>query len=328
MAILKNKEPLTTDDPRWAAGYRQEQDVAFYLRRAFKDDENILILNDYRFTHNGETAQIDHLVVHRAGFIIIESKSIYGEVKVNALGEWSRSYKGQWSGMPSPIIQAEMQRDLLKAFLGDHVDKFLGKLLGIQMKVARREWDVLCTVSNNCILHRNTMPDEIGVKVVKSESVAEQVKKIGAYSRLSAAVSSKPYFIVKEFQRLGEFLMQTSAGSEEPIAEPQHYINSVGEQALSSQVASMPNEVSEPAVVHEENTVIGLRCKGCGSDDGLNACSGKYGYYVKCGHCGANTSMRINCPTCGSNKVKVSKRGNEYWLSCHCAMFEKLYEQR
>lgn len=110
MTILKQKDFTEHTNPRLAAGEQQEKDVAFYLRRAFKDDENILVLNDYRFTFNDEIAQIDHLVVHRAGFIIIESKSIYGEVKVNGHGEWSRSYKGNWSGMPSPIIQAELQK--------------------------------------------------------------------------------------------------------------------------------------------------------------------------------------------------------------------------
>ncbi|NHI02261.1 nuclease-related domain-containing protein [Oceanimonas sp. MB9] len=137
MTILKNKESVSSADPRRVAGDRQELDVAFYLRRAFKDDENILVLNDYRFSHLGETAQIDHLIVHRAGFIIVESKSIYGEVKLNSQGEWSRSNKGRWSGMPSPIIQAELQRDLLKAFLGAHVEQFLGTLLGVQMQAQR-----------------------------------------------------------------------------------------------------------------------------------------------------------------------------------------------
>ncbi len=41
MTILKYKEPSISADARQAAGDRQEHDVAFYLRRAFKDDENI-----------------------------------------------------------------------------------------------------------------------------------------------------------------------------------------------------------------------------------------------------------------------------------------------
>lgn len=158
MTILKTKDFLESTTVRQAAGDRQEKDVAFYLRRAFKDDQNILILNDYRFVHNDETAQIDHLIVHRSGFIVIESKSIHGEVRVNTEGEWSRSYKGQWSGMASPIRQAELQMELLRDFLSDNVEAFLGKLFGLQIQVRHREWTVLspaavyCTVKG-CLVH-------------------------------------------------------------------------------------------------------------------------------------------------------------------------------
>ncbi len=179
MTILKYKEPSKSADARQDAGDRQEQDVAFYLRRAFKDDENILVLNDYRFTHNGETAQIDHLIVHRTGFLVIESKSIYGEVKVNAQGEWARSYKGQWVGMPSPIRQAVLQMELLRDFLGANVEHFLGKMLlgRVQQKVRFREWNVLCTVSSSCILHRKGMPSDLSKKVIKSEFIAEELRR-------------------------------------------------------------------------------------------------------------------------------------------------------
>lgn len=51
----------------------------------------------------GEYAQIDHLVVHPFRLVNIESKSIHGEVKVNGHGEWSRSYRGQWYGMPTGV---------------------------------------------------------------------------------------------------------------------------------------------------------------------------------------------------------------------------------
>lgn len=330
MTILKNKEPITSADPRWVAGDRQEQDVAFYLRRAFKDDENILVLNDYRFTHLGETAQIDHLIVHRAGFIIIESKSIYGEVKLNSKGEWSRSYKGRWSGMPSPIIQAELQRDLLKAFLGANVEQFLGKLLGLQMQVGRREWDVFCTVSNNCILHRDTMSAKMSQKVVKGESIAEQVKSIGGFSRLGSAFSSKAYFSIEELQRIGEFLLEANTPASRQVSEPAltDYVNTI-EAASESGRQTGEALLVAPLLKGSsgEKTVIGLSCKACGKSDDLTACSGKFGYYVKCGYCGSNTSMKVSCPSCGSNKTKARKRGSEYWLSCQCSFLEKLYEQ-
>jgi len=341
MTILKCKEPSRANTSRQAAGDRQEQDVAFYLRRAFKDDGNILVLNDYRFTHNGETAQIDHLIVHRAGFIIIESKSIYGEVKVNDQGEWSRSYKGRWSGMPSPIRQAELQMELLKDFLSDNVECFLGKLLGLQMQVRRREWSVLCTVSSSCILHRDSMPAALSKQVVKSEFIADEVQKTGGYSHFGL-LKGKAYFSQEEMGRIGDFLLEhyqpkTDArlSTDQPVTEPLHARAEEPTVAVStapnkSEPAVPVENVQEPSVAYSAAApadIIGLACKKCGSEQSLTAMYGQYGYYVKCGQCGTNTSMKTACPECNSSKTRVRKRGDGYWLQCECTALRKLYQQ-
>jgi len=59
--ILKDKTLQNAVHPTAKAGQKQEQDVAFFLRRAFKDHEQVFVLNDFKFTFNDETAQIDHL---------------------------------------------------------------------------------------------------------------------------------------------------------------------------------------------------------------------------------------------------------------------------
>ncbi len=319
MTILKQKDFTNNKDPRRAAGDQQEKDVAFYLRRAFKDDENFLILNDYHFSFNGETAQIDHLVVHRTGFIIIESKSIYGEVKVNELGEWSRSYKGVWSGMSSPLIQAELQQDLLKQFLSDNVEQFLGKLFGVQMQVGGRDWSVLCTVSNNCILHRNEMPKAINKQIVKSESIAEEVRRLGSTSKVAAAWASKPYFSDEELKNIGEFLLDATLvhAVEEKTAEYEQTKAPKGEPDTKEKAAPQP--------MTQEDGVIGLVCKNCGETKNLTAMYGKYGYYVQCGQCNTNTSMKTPCPSCGQTKTRIRKRSQQYWLSCECSLNRLLF---
>jgi len=339
MTILKTKDFLENTSARQASGDRQEKDVAFYLRRAFKDDPNILVLNDYRFTHNGEAAQIDHLIVHRAGFIVIESKSIYGEVKVNAQGEWSRSYKGQWSGMPSPIRQAELQMELLRDFLSDNVEAFLGKLLGLQTQVRHREWAVLCTVSSSCILHRKGMPAALSKQVVKSEFIADEVQKLGGYSPFGL-LKGRAYFSLEELNRIGEFLLQhyqprteAKPSNEKTIKEPapvQDEVSASAQLSASHEPALSVSEVQEvPAAYSTEAPIdmIGLACKKCGSEQGLTALYGQYGYYVKCGQCGTNTSMKTACPECSSTKTRVRKRGDEYWLQCECTVLRKLYRQ-
>lgn len=168
--ILKEKDAYLNSagsggDQRAYYGHKQEEDVAFQLRREFGEHKQIHVINDLRLEYRGERAQIDHLILHPYGFIIVESKSIVGEVTVNAAGEWSRSYQGNWMGMPSPIRQGELQLDLLKALLSDNLEHFLGKLLGIQTQVAHREWRTLCAISSTAILHRDKMPKDVANRV-------------------------------------------------------------------------------------------------------------------------------------------------------------------
>jgi hypothetical protein len=54
-------------------GWEGEQQVAFYLRRAFEQDDAVLVLNDLRFLVSSDTgdqsadyAQIDHLLIYPA----------------------------------------------------------------------------------------------------------------------------------------------------------------------------------------------------------------------------------------------------------------------
>ena len=164
--ILKDKTQTSSASIKLDAGIKQEQDVAFYLRRAYKNSEQVMVLNDLRIEHDGESAQIDHLIVYSYGFIVVESKSIRGEVKVNEYGEWSRSYKGLWSGMPSPIKQAELQIHLLKQLLCANDKKMIGKFLGIQQGLGARCYDVFCAISSDAIIDRSAAPKDMADKLV------------------------------------------------------------------------------------------------------------------------------------------------------------------
>ncbi|MDH2297161.1 nuclease-related domain-containing protein [Cobetia sp. 29-18-1] len=190
--------------------------MAFHLRRAFGGDPEVVIFNDLRLKQGEENAQIDHLVMHPFGFIIIESKSITGEVRVNAAGEWQRSYRGNWSGLKSPLRQAELQQDILKRLLIEHRTRLMNKTLGLQGGFAGRQWKVLCAVSSNAIVHRDDMAKGVSAQVVKPEFLHEQVSGlIGARSMVKRALlfDTRPEFTKDELERVSEFLLKQDARS-------------------------------------------------------------------------------------------------------------------
>lgn len=337
--ILKEKGEPIGQDERAKAGYQQEKDVAFYLRREFADDPSVLIINDLRVEYKGERAQIDHLVVHPYGLVVIESKSVYGEVKVNDLGEWSRSYRGKWYGMPSPIRQAELQETLLKNLLGDNVEKFLARFLGIQTQIGGRDWRILCAVSSSAILHREEMPQGITDRVVKSEFVAKKVQDLVG-SRMKGLVAAKPRFSQKEIERIGEFLIRCHLGdsqtSTSTVPTPQPKPTAVqGKPNPKTESPQTPIHIQlEPVPKLNLNPLAGemeqksspqttpsvFACKKCGETNNLQSQYGKFGYYVHCGTCGTNTSMKSDCPLCQSRQVRLRKSGSVYTASCqNCA---------
>lgn len=139
--IIKPREPSPpTNDRKRRAGDEAETQMAFYLHRAFANSPDLFVLNNLRICdpeqpeHDGRpgVCQIDHLVIHRFGAFIIESKSVGDTVRVQQDGTggdvWVRIYKGSEEGMPSPIRQAEMQGKFLRAFLQRHRTSLLGKI--------------------------------------------------------------------------------------------------------------------------------------------------------------------------------------------------------
>ena len=303
--IVTEKEMSKSSNPLIASGDRQEKDVAFFLKRAFKDEKGIFIFNDYRFSFDGENAQIDHLILYPFGFLIVESKSITGQVKVNSFGEWSRSYKDNWRGMASPIEQMELQRELLNKMLTSHGNELLPNFSkSVTQGFGGRSWDCLCAISSNAIIERNEIPGKINNLLVKSEFLVEKIKEI---MKLDKGLLSLKWLVDKRV-RFSEFeLNQVKNGL---IAYQR------GTKATS--VVKAIETPIEPAAINQckSNNGHHIHCKYCDNTVSLVPSSGRYGYYVTCDKCTKRTPIKGNCFHCGSAKTKTSKKGVEFNLVC------------
>ena len=81
--IIKQPDKVISDDKFSKAGYEAEKQMAFYLHRAFADEEHIAVLNGIRLQKGNDVCQIDHLIIHEYGMVIVESKSVTSKVKIN-----------------------------------------------------------------------------------------------------------------------------------------------------------------------------------------------------------------------------------------------------
>ena len=127
--IAKEKTSKTPTDKFGKAGFASERQMAFYLRREFAETPDVFVFNDLRIRRNGETAQIDHLVLHPFGAFLIESKSVTGTIHVNEQHEFVREFSGRTTGMKSPVTQVRMQSALLKKVLDDEKESLRRKVI-------------------------------------------------------------------------------------------------------------------------------------------------------------------------------------------------------
>lgn len=242
-----------------------------------------MVLNDLRIEHDGESAQIDHLIVYTYGFIVVESKSIRGEVKVNEYGEWTRSYKGQWSGMPSPIKQAELQLKLLKQYLCANTEKVIGKFLGIQQGLGARCYDVFCAISSDAIIDRSNAPKDIADKLVKSEFIADALDKKMNFKKFYNVVGkiydTRPTFSQHELNHICQFLLGNTPQIESYSVKEAHAVwPAPGNTASTTEplpvvAAAAVNNTYAKAVSAAQplkTTSLTAQCKHCGDCSALS----------------------------------------------------------
>jgi hypothetical protein len=308
---------------RQEAGRRHEQDVDFHLHRGMKGEKNIHLFHDVKFEVDGETAQIDHLVLHKYGFILIESKCVYGEISVNANNEWSRSFKNQWYGIPSPIAQAEAQKVILKQALLAATNELLGKLFGVQKGFGGRRYDVLVAISSSAIIHRADMPEDVDNVTFKSEFLAAQVRAlIFSYSG-GWLLPNEVSFTEDEMTAIGDFLQrhqQTPCSSattpSEAISEHADHASPAQDKTATTTPVVVPIEKDTAPATPSQPTTWAVACKHCQNTTGLSGQYGRWGYYTHCSQCEKNTPLKTNCVKCKGTETRVNKKRNVYTLNC------------
>ncbi|MBD1917331.1 MULTISPECIES: nuclease-related domain-containing protein [Cyanophyceae] len=245
--IAKELDPIALNASKQVqAGHRAEEQMAFYLRRAFGEDPKIKVLNGLRLERWGEVAQIDHLLISTHGFILIESKSVTTQIRVNEQGEWSRQVGSVWQGMPSPLLQVERQAELLKALLNDHVDQFFRKVLTLQFTFASVPFDGLVAISDIGVIQR---PPGFAIQqVLKADQITKRIQEMhAAYRRASNLFSLNVRDVGAEFgdrkvTNLAEFLLQQhSPQSQLPPLEV---------------LTVLPNSVEPPSISRSKQVVL------------------------------------------------------------------------
>ena len=287
------------------AGAKAEAQMAFYLRRAFANDSEVRIFHDLRFVDQQDDAvQIDHLVLHPHCIIVIESKSVTSEVRVNKHQEWTRVWHGQESGIPSPILQSRRQADRLRDILNAYAEEL--NIRRPQNRFHDTPFQVLVGISDSGIIRRDIDLPEIS----KADQVPSRALEIIAHYKKAAQSpqGGKESFTDGEIQTITAFLLKY------------HYPLKRSQPSAS---AAPPPNASTVKHVGVSTPVGRGKCEKCSAQSTI--LWGRYGYYWKCPSCQTNMPINEYCPKC-RGKLKLRKDKQRFYIYCEpCKALEELY---
>lgn len=154
-----------------------------HLERSLAGLPDVRVFNGLRLVQGQHVFTLDHLILHRHGFIVIENVAMMLELAVNARGEWLHTYCDAPLRIPSPVLQVERKLKRLHSFLEPHAS-VLRRENGQQFYFYPLTFHKLIVLADDVRLQvprGMTFPD-----LVKANQLPRKVQTLAAESRRKA----------------------------------------------------------------------------------------------------------------------------------------------
>jgi len=152
------------------SGSSDRETADYFLNIEFKQSKNWILIHDLRLEHNGEVAQIDHLLIGRAMDVyIIDSKNFTYDVSISEKGDFSYYYNVSPYPISSPIESNKRIINQLDNFLIE--SELLPRRLGMTLKPAYKN---IVLVSPSSILTKPVKGHYDCSAVMSTEKLAER----------------------------------------------------------------------------------------------------------------------------------------------------------
>lgn len=296
--IFKELDPFQSDDKFARSGRSAEEKMAFYLKRFFGNDPDILVLNGIRVEADGDAAQIDHLIIHSHGLSIVESKSVHGKIQIKDDGQWIRWFgANQSKGMASPITQARLQERFFRDVLGKASKNpaFFSKF-PIDLYVAISDDGVIIWPQTGAV-----------AGVCKADQVADKIIGANQGKARDKGLELSPENRLK----IATFLRAIN----KPLAKTTPEPEIVEQQAVGTDSPAQATEITV-------DTTAKHTCKHCGGKNLEIRYS--FSYFFYCKDCEKNTAIKATCPTCGES-AKLRKQKKEFFAECEKDAYSGLF---
>jgi hypothetical protein len=321
------------------AGLKGESESAYLIDFDYGSSPNWAVIHDLRLEHGGRTAQIDHLLINRwMEFFVLETKQFHAGVKITDDGEFLRwnNFDKHYEGMPSPLQQNERHIAVLSDVVsriefpsrfGMRITPTFNSLVLVapSARIDRpKKFDASRVIKADQLkpkIWRDLdMENPVAVllkaaaKMVSSETVEFVAKQLAALHTRGLLQTDRPAAPMP----IQESVRQTAATTFSKAHIEPTFGAATKQPAAPVRIDATPSNAASMAKPPS--------CKACAAGIG-NILHGKFGYYFKCGACGANTTMRFNCQP--GHNPRVRKDGNYFYRECaECGTSERFHQNR
>lgn len=264
---------LEDDIRNLKAGIAGEDRVLYELKNSHMD---MFVLQDLFLEHNGLTAQIDFLVITPQRNFVLECKNLYGNIEVNARGDFIRHLgRGKKEGVYSPIAQNRRHIDLIHAMRRDSRGAVMNLLVDRNFDDMYRSLVVLANPKT--VLNDRYAKREVKQCLVRADLLVDAIKAINNEKGVGKEKGFKSdrrelaeWFLSRHKDCPVDYVAWYREGHENDDAASGAEIVADSAVALSCDVAVMPAPgVICPPGVEGATTTPGqepiARCPICGS---------------------------------------------------------------
>ncbi|MBP3194925.1 MAG: NERD domain-containing protein [Cardiobacteriaceae bacterium] len=299
-----NKNKIDKEIKQIEAGIYGEEKIIFELKHSHIPS---FVLHNLRLEWQGLTAQIDFLVISAKNCFVIECKNLYGDIEIDANGDFYRLFNSHKEGFYSPITQNNRHIELLRQLRA--VEKnFLAKAI-FNAGFSHNYHGCVVLANPKTVLHSAQAPDEIKKQVIRLDKLIDFIKETDKQTKI--AMSDK------QMRDLAEFFL--NAHRDNPIDYSEKYL-----QMLDKQDEAVKNlQISEQEEINtESNNKEEL--------EEINTESNNKEEFKEINQAHSDDNSTPLCPKCGAKMIlRTAKKGKNIGEEFYgCSNFPKCRQVR
>ncbi|WP_053983668.1 HRDC domain-containing protein [Niameybacter massiliensis] len=197
-------------------GLLGEQNIVFELKHSHMP---MYILQDLYLEDGELSAQIDFLIITRKINFIVECKNLYGDIEINAAGDFIRTMdfggKKKKEGIYSPVTQNQRHLELLKKLKSDRQKNI------VMRKLAEKYFEsvnksIVVLANPKTVLNNRYAKKEVKEQVIRLDQLITYIKEAYKASKEPEISETQLFECANSYLRFHQDKLKTYTGKYEP----------------------------------------------------------------------------------------------------------------